>query len=92
MDRRDRLVAAISFFGLCVVLLTEFLGALHLIARGPVTILWALAAAVALVVNRGRTPALPRLQLSIETATLAAIATITLLLGITKPIRSWRYG
>lgn len=79
------MVTAISFFGLFVVLVTEVLGALHLIARGPVTIMWACVTAIALVLGRGRIPSFRRRAISLETGVLAAIAVITLLLGITNP-------
>ncbi len=79
------MVTAISFFGLFVVLMTEVLSALHLIARGPVAIMWALVAVAALLSGRLRIPVIPRPAMSLEKAALATIAAITLLLGITNP-------
>lgn len=79
------MVSAISFFGLFTVLLTEVLSAFHLLARGPVIVVWVSLAAIALFRGRAGLSLPERPQLTAQGAALVAIAAITLMLGLISP-------
>lgn len=81
------MVSAISFFGLFTVLTTEALSLFHLLSRGPVAAIWVSLAAIALFRVRSSLSRPVRPDFTPQAAALAAIAAITLGLGLISPPR-----